>query len=523
MSNRLIAKAAVLLLFISILARLLGFVREQVIAAYFGTSMLTDAYVMGLTLPNLVYVVIGGALATAFVPVIIELLSAGKQAEAERTASSVLNITVLALLIITAAGIVSSPFLVRFIAVGFTGKALSLTVLMTQLLFPTTVFLTIAGLAGGLLNSMRHFAAPALGSVVYSIVVIIGMLVCTKQFGIAGLAMSTVVATLAQIIIQLPVIKAKGFKYSPTAFDLKDPGVRKVGRLMLPAMLGTSVAQIYVTIDRILASMLATGSISALNFASKLTMLPFNLFVITVNTAVFPFLSELAAKKQYKEMGETTGFGLILISLFTLPSAVGIGVLATPLVRVLFEHGAFNAESTRMTVFAMEFFAVGLFAQGAYNVLNRGFFALQDTKTPVFISLFVVFLNLAFSLLLIGPLKHGGLALANSLASTCNMFLAYWFLRRRIPLPDKSILVSIGKLLLASACMGIAVFASDRALAVYLGTGSFTAEVLHLSLCILIGIGVYAGAVMLLKIEAVEAYKHRLLKKKNRNSGGEAA
>lgn len=523
MSNRMIAKAAVLLLFISILARLLGFVREQVIAAYFGTSMLTDVYVMGLTLPNLVYVIIGGALATAFVPVITEQLSAGRQAEAERTASSVMNITVLALLVITAAGIVLSPVLTRLIAVGFKGEVLSLTILMTQILFPTTIFLAVAGLAGGLLNSMKHFAAPAMGSVVYSLVIIIGMMICAKQFGIVGLAASTVAATVFQIIIQIPVIKKRNFKYSPFIIDLKDPGVRKVGRLMLPAMLGTSVAQIYVTIDRILASMLATGSIAALNFASKLTMLPFNLFVITVNTAVFPFLSELAAKKKHKELGDTTAFGLELISLFTIPSAVGIAVLSTPLVRVLFEHGAFNAESTYMTAFAMQFFAVGLFAQGAYNVLNRSFFALQDTKTPVYISLFVVILNLIFSLLLIGPLKHGGLALANSLASTCNMCLAYWFLRKRIPLPDRRILVSVGKLAVASACMGAAVFAADKILPALLGTGSFLMEAIHLGLCILIGLMVYLIAVLLLKIDAVEEYKNRLLKKRKPTSGGEAA
>ena len=352
---------------------------------------------------------------------------------------------------------------------------------------------------------------------------ILGMFLCARQFGIAGLAMATVAATLAQIIIQLPVVKKKGFHYSPFVFDLKDPGVRKVGRLMLPAMLSTSVAQIYVTIDRILASMLATGSIAALNFASKLTMLPFNLFVVTVNTAVFPFLSELAAKKNYKDLGETTGFGLILISLFTIPSAVGIAVLATPLVRVLFEHGAFNAESTRMTAYAMEFFAVGLFAQGVYNVLNRSFFALQDTKTPLYISLFVVLLNLAFSLLLIGPLKHGGLALANSLASTCNMILAYWFLRRRIPLPDKMIFVSVAELLVASACMGVTVFISHWVLVHFWASQRLGPAAVQLSICIIIGLVVYAVVVLLLKIEAVETYKHKLLKKKNRNSGGEAA
>ena len=238
----------------------------------------------------------------------------------------------------------------------------------------------------------------------FSGTVILSVFLLVPEMGFMGWPWA-VLAMVVKVLIQVPAMFGRGLRYYPSV-SLQHPGVQKIGELVLPVMIGTGVNQIYVTIDRILASTLSEGSLAALNFANKLMFLPFNLFVVAINTAVFPSFSALAAKGDHKGLGTW----LNLVGLFTIPAAVGLFVLSSPIVRVLFERGAFDAQSTQMTAFALQFFIFGLFAQGAYNVINRTYYALHDTKTPVKISIAVVILNLILSLILIRYLQHGGLA-----------------------------------------------------------------------------------------------------------------
>jgi len=512
MSERQIARAAGVLLVISILARLAGFVREQALAAVFGTSAATDAYLMAFTLPNLFFVVVGGALATAFLPVITQRKVSGNAGDDKRLAASVLNLTLVGMLILALIGVIFTPSFIALLAYGFAPDQMALTVRLARILFPCAVLLAISGLLGALLNSYKKFAVPAFTSIAFSLTLIAGIFLLTPTMGVVGLAWATVLATVAQVSVQLPSLYRSGYRHSLTAFDWRDEGVRKVGKLMLPAMLGTSVAQIYVTVDRILASGLPTGSIAALNFANKLMFLPFNLFVMTVSTAVYPYLSEHAARKEYKELGEATVFGLVLISIFTIPASVGLFVLAEPLVEVLFQRGAFNDHSTEMTAFALRFLALGLFAQGAYNIVNRTFFAMQDTMTPVKVSVVVVVLNICFNLLLIGPLQHGGLALANSLASICNLVFIYYLLRRRLPqMPGKRLALDFAKLTLASALMGGAVyFLQFEYLPGLIVMDDFAGQAQVLGLSIFAGGAVYLFLILALRIHEVELLRHKV-------------
>ncbi len=501
--KKTLVKAAGLILAISIIGRLLGFVREQVIAAEFGTTMATDAYLMAFTIPNLIYVILGGALATAFIPVFTSINVKEGPGEASRLASYTMNLAALVMTVITILGILLAPLLVALIAPGFSPEARLLTVKLTRIMFPCVLLATLSMLQGGILNSLQHFAAPAFTSAAFSGTVILSVLFLVPEMGVYGLALGTVLAMVAQILIQVPAMFGRGLRYIPK-ISLEDPGVKKIGELVFPVMIGTSVNQIYVTIDRILASTLSEGSLAALNFANKLMFLPFNLFVVAVNTAVFPSLSALAAREDHKELGDTLVFGLNLIGLFTIPAAVGLFVLSLPVVRLLFEHGAFDARSTQMTAFALQFFVLGLFAQGAYNVINRSYYALQDTKTPVKISIFVVVLNLIFSLILIRFLQHGGLALANSLAAIMNMILTYWFIRPRLPeLPEKKLFINLGKILVASLFMGIGVYFLDGFLAARLDLAYIKMQIVHLGACIGFGLAIYLALVILLRVEEV--------------------
>jgi putative peptidoglycan lipid II flippase len=200
------------------------------------------------------------------------------------------------------------------------------------------------------------------------------------------------------------------------------------------------------------------------------------------------------------------------VGLFTIPAAFGLFVLSSPIVRVLFERGAFDAHSTQMTAFALQFFVIGLFAQGAYNVINRTYYALQDTKTPVKISITVVIINLILSLILIRYLQHGGLALANSLAAIVNMILAYWLLRPRLPeLPEKKLFLNLGKILVASLAMGLSVYLLDGLLAVQLEMAYLKGQLIHLGLCMLFGVAVYGVLVILLRVDEAWDFFNRLL------------
>lgn len=506
-------KAAGLILAISIIGRLLGFVREQVIAARFGTSMATDAYLMAFTIPNLIYVIIGGALATAFIPVFTSNHVNEGAGESSRLASYTINLAALVMSLVALLGILIAPLLVSLIAPGFSPSAQELTIKLTRIMFPCVLLATLSMLQGGILNSLQHFALPAFTSVAFSGTVILSVFFLVPDLGVTGLAIGTVLAMVAQVLIQVPAFFGKGLHYIPR-ISLNHAGVRRIGELVFPVMIGTGVNQVYVTIDRILASTLSVGSLAALNFANKLMFLPFNLFVVAVNTAVFPSLSALAAREDHQELGNTMVFGLNLIALFTIPAAVGLFMLSHPIVRLLFERGAFDATSTQMTAFALRFFVLGLFAQGAYNVINRTYYALQDTKTPVKISITVVILNLVFSLILIRFLQHGGLALANSLAAIINMSLAYWFLRQRLPqLPEKKLFINLGKILLASLSMGIVLFLADNFLTASIDLSSVKNQIYYLTLSMGLGVLVYMAMIVVLRVEEAWYVFERILRR----------
>jgi putative peptidoglycan lipid II flippase len=424
-------------------------------------------------------------------------------------ASSVINLTFGGMSLLCILGINATPLLVTLIAPGFSGEARSLTIQLTRIMFPCIIFMALSLLMGGILNSLKSFAIPALTAAAFSALVIVSVYLLVPSWGIYGLAAGTLLGCMGQFLIQLPTFKHLKIGYQFKT-KLSQP-VRAVGSLMLPAMIGTSVNQIYITIDRILASGLVEGSISALNFANRLMMLPFNLFVSSISTAIFPTLSEQAAEKDYTEMARTVVFGLNLIAFFSIPAAVGLFVLSEPVVRVLFEHGAFDIRSTQMTVYALDFYVIGLFAQCSLAAMNRAFFALQDPKTPVAISLFTVFLNLILSLILIRSLAHGGLALANSLAALCNMVLVYWYLRRRLTaMPEKQLFSTLAKILLASLIMGVIVYLANMWVVSILTLDSLKNQILQVGIDIIVGIISFGLLVLPLKISEVDYVLEKL-------------
>ena len=430
-----VAKAASIVMLAILVSRILGFLRERAVTEVFGRTATTDVFFAAFALPDLMYqLLVGGALSSAFIPVFTQYLARDEEKEAWYVASVFLNITVLALLVVMVLGVIFTPSLAPLVGIGFSGEQRELLVLLMRVTFPAVFFTALSGLAMGVLNSYQRFTLPALGPIVYNLGQILGAYVLGPLMGIMGMAVGTIVGAMGSFSIQFPEVYRRGRRYYRPLLDLKHPGIRRMGQLMLPAIIGLSIAQINVIVSQNLASTLETGSIVALRLANRLINFPLGIFAMGISTAIFPTLSRLIAKKEWEEFSRTLFFGLRVVFFITIPSAIGMASLRVPIVRLLFESGEFTALDTQATAYALLFYVPGLFAQAAIQVTTRGYYSLQDTKTPVKIGFLTVVTNFLLSVALLRwtSLGSGGLALAFSLSSILNVVIALVILGRKL-------------------------------------------------------------------------------------------
>ncbi len=426
-TSGIIVRATALIIAMGLLSKLTGLIRDTAIAHRFGATGLTDAYIVGSTIPTLVFSVITGALAVVVVPVFTDYLA--EEERAWRLFASVTNWLFLILAGLTVLGMAESALFVRLVAPGLAPATAALAVQLTYIMFPLLAFTGMSNLFTGLSNANNIFGVPAFSVVVNNLVIIGAVLL--PGFGIRGLAVGTALAMAAAALVQLPPLFRTGFRFRWT-FDVRDPALSRLLVLAVPVAIGLSANQGYILIDRVLASGLSPGSLSALNYAQKVMLVPVGLFITALGTAVYPTLTRLSAGAMTDELRETLLRALRAVFLVIVPCAVLLGVLARPVVALLFERGAFGAHAAAMTSTALAYYAVGLAGQAGVVVLTRAFYALGDTRTPVWVTVAAVLTNLAFSLLLIRPLQLGGLALANSLGALVNTGLLIWLLDRRV-------------------------------------------------------------------------------------------
>ncbi|MGF7184596.1 putative peptidoglycan lipid II flippase [Desulfitispora alkaliphila] len=504
-----IARAAGAVVIMNLFSRLLGFGREMAIADRFGASEAVDAYLVAYTIPYFLQAILGAALVTAAVPVFTKYIVDDNREEAWKVASILINITGVLLIAFTLVGILGSTQLVKLMAPGFNPETTALASHMTKIMFPAVIFMGVGMLLTGILNAFHYFALPAFAPGFSNLVIIATVVLLGAQYGIEGLAVGTLVSMLGFLIIQYPLLRKLNFKYT-FSFDYKHPAVKKVGYTIMPIVIGVAVNQVYFAINRIFASGLVEGSISALNYSQRLMQLPLGIFVVAVSTAIFPALAAQAIKNQRFELGQTLIRGLRLVTLVSIPAAVGLIVLAEPTVKLLFERGAFDHRATVMTAQALIFYSIGMFAQGANLVITRAYYALDDVKTPVIMSLISVAVNIALSFALIGSMAHAGLALANSVAATVNTVLLYLYLRKHLEaIPHKRLALSFAKVSLASAIMAYLTIKAFEIIPGHL--------VLQVGGAIGVGVAVFGGTVLLLKEEEVlrivEQIKNKILPK----------
>ena len=420
----------------TLLSRVLGFIRDLVFAQVFGASAQTDAFFVAFKIPNFLRRLFGeGAFATAFVPVLTEYRTQRDYRELKDFVDHVAGSLGLVVLLVSLIGVVAAPLFVSLFAFGWVmdGETAKLTLAaeMLRLTFPYLFFIALTAFAGGILNAHDRFAVPAFTPVLLNLCLIGAALWLAPRMdqGIVALAWGVLVAGIVQFTFQLPFLAQVKLLPRPRP-GFHDPGVRRILRLMVPALFAVSVTQINLLLDTVLASFLVTGSISWLYYSDRLMEFPHGLLGVALATVILPRLSRRQAEEAPRAFSRTLDWGLRMTLIFGLPAALGLMTLAAPMIATLFQSAAFDAHDVAMAQRSLIAYSFGLLAFILIKVLAPGYYARQDTRTPVRIGVIAMAVNMLLNLLLIFPLQHAGLALATSLSAYLNAFLLFRGLRK---------------------------------------------------------------------------------------------
>lgn len=503
------AKAAGLISAMFLLSRILGFIRESQAGSLFNRFE-TDAFFAAFTIPDVMYyLLVGGALSAAFIPIFTEYLANGREEEGWKVASTFINIVVLFLVVFTVLGVTFTQYLTPIIAPHFTAKKLKLLIELTRIMFPAVCFTALAGLTGGILISYQRFMGPALGPNIYNIGIICGAALLGSKYGIKGMAFGVAAGAVGNFLSQLFFLRkhAAGF-FRFGYIDLKNPGFKRMLLLWIPALIGLSADQANIWATTAMASKLPEGGITAIRFATRLVQLPIGIFAAGLSTAFFPLLSSLSAAKKINEFKDTLSFSLRSIFFIMIPAAIVLIMLREPIVMLLFERMMFSRQDTLLTAEALLFYSLTIFAHAAILLLPRAFYSLQDTKTPVIVSFISVgssiFLNWFF--LNYTNLGVKGFALSFSIMGLINMVLLMVILRRKIHgIRGYHIWESFSKATISSLIMGGAIY-----LVVWL-SGPYTSRLnshLEAAIQVFLGLGfgmvVYLVSAWLLKMDELQ-------------------
>lgn len=487
---------------LTLLSRILGFVRDFVIARAFGAGMLTDAFFVAFRLPNLLRRLFAeGAFSQAFVPLLAEYRNRQGGEETKQLVDRVASVLFVVVLGVAFIGILAAPLLVHLTAPGFSADEdkFALTVALTRITFPYILFMALVALAAGILNTWSRFSLPAFTPVLLNLSFIGMALFAAPYFNppVMALAWAVFLGGVLQLAIQLPALRRIGmlprFDFAP-----RDPGVKRVLKLMAPAVLGVSVAQLSLLINTVFASFLPSGSVSWLYYADRLMEFPAGLLGAALGTVLLPSLSRAHAGRQADEFSALLDWGLRLTFLLTLPAALALALLGVPLIATLFQHGAFTADDVLQTRSALLAYSVGLIGLILVKVLAPGFYAQQNIRTPVKIALATLLATQAMNLAFIMPFRHAGLALAIGLASCLNAGLLFRGLRRHniyVPLAGWP---AFGlKLVVALLGLGLVLWWGMGSEADWLQATSLS-RISHLTVLVLAGAGTYFATLWLL-------------------------
>jgi putative peptidoglycan lipid II flippase len=523
-SNRLNTKAAGIIGLAVMCSRLLGLVREQIFAALFGGGMAMDAFTAAFRIPNLLRDLFAeGALSTAFVTTFSKTIARGGDEDAWRLANKVATLTAFVLGLLCVAGMVFSEQLVALLAPGFDADKAALTARLTRIMFPFILLVSLAALVMGMLNAKNRFGVPAMASSFFNIGSIVGGVALgfwiDPHFGpraLIGLAFATVIGGALQLAVQLPSLARLGYRFRPD-IHWRDPGVKAILLLMGPAVIAASTTQFNVLINSMFASTLGDGAIFWLAVAFRLMQLPLGLFGVALGTVTLPLLSRLVVAGRMDAFRSELARAMRWAMLLTLPSMVGLMMLAEPIISVLYQHGKFDAYQAAQAAGALRFYAIGLAGYAALKVLVNAFYALERRKTPMLVSFLAVGLNLLLNWLFTFRLGwgHRGLAFSTGCIATVNFVLLYLLMRAQLKgLESRRFLILLAKVAAASAALIAVCAASSRWLLADWPHQALLPKIAALLATVIAGAGVFGACGILLHIEELkelrDAFRRRL-------------
>lgn len=509
--------AAGMLTIMMTISRILGFVRDISVSSMFGISWQADAYTAAFTIPDLIYfALVGGGLSSAFIPVFSSYLATERDEDAHIMASTILNIVAIASMVLIAIGIVFTPQLID-IMVRFehanAAEATALTIVLTRIMFAQCFFMCLAGISQGILQCYKEFTIPALGAVVYNIAIIIIGLLLARHIGIMGFTIGVVVGAALNLLLQIRAMRQYGFSYK-LRLNLNHPGVKRFFLLFLPVVLGLSMNELNLLVSQRLASGLGDGVVYALKQAQRIMMLPVGIFAAAIGLSVFPTMTSHVARGEIEAYKQNLTRGLRTVIFITLPASAGLIALSHPVTRAMYQQGVVTGKQIELVSVILVYYCIGVVGYGAQQILNRGFYAVQDTKSPVLINVFVLLFNIIISILLVGPFTYRGLALAYSLSGLLSMFVLGIALRFKIgQYGGKALLKSALQSIIASVLMGLAVYMAANGLEQILDMSNKLMQIVQVGVGITIGVIVYAAMAIVMRMEEAQQVL-RIVKRK---------
>lgn len=502
-------KTALMLMVLTIFSKVIGFSRDIILSYFYGASGVSDAYLISLTIPTVIFTFVGVGISTTFIPIFSQVLKEDGEEKANDFTNNVINLLMLISSIIVIAVLFFTEPIVKTFASGFEGETLSLAISLTRITIFSIFITGIIYVFKGYLEIKNNFITPVLIGIPLNLFLITSIFLSTKT-DLIVLGYGKIIAAVAQLIFLAPFLIKKAYRYNLN-FDFNNSKLKKMLYLSIPVILGTSVNQINMLVDRTLASQVAIGGISALNYAHQLNRFIQGIFVMSIATVMFATISKMAVEKNIVGIKKSLGESITGISLLVLPAMVGSMIFAAPIVSLLFGRGEFDSRAVLMSSEALYYYSIGMIALGIREVLARAFYSLQDTKTPMINAAIGMVLNIALNFILVQYLKLGGLALATSIAAIFTTGLMFITLRKKIgPFGMKQISISFLKILFASLIMGGLAKLSFNYLTTSLSQ--------NLSLLLAIGLGAlsYFVIIYFMKIEDVDVIVGAIKKKLGR-------
>ncbi|MFC1632677.1 murein biosynthesis integral membrane protein MurJ [Patescibacteria group bacterium] len=518
-AQKTILSAAVIIGVSSLASRLLGLVRDRILADSFGAGQLLDAYYAAFRIPDFVFnILVAGTIAAAFIPVFSKLYNKVNRDKAWQLTNSVLTVIGICLMGLGVALYFVAPYVARYITPGFDPETINMMIWMTRIMLLSPVIFGISSIIGSVLNALQRFVAYAIAPIFYNLGIIVGALWFVPLWGPLGLAYGVVLGAILHLLIQIPSMAGTGWRFKfQLGRDL--PETKKVAKLMLPRIIGGAATQINLIVSTGVASTLVIGSVAVFNFANNLQSFPLGIFGISFSVAAFPAMAHAVARARNSEFVEKLSKTFRQVLYLIVPASIFIILLRAQIVRLILGTGAFDWEDTVLTAATLGFFAVSLFAQSTIPLLAKAFYALHDTRTPVIVSIFSMVLNVILTVVLGKTMGVEGIALAFSIAAGLNMLFLLGLLRMRAgDMQDKQIIISAFKTLIISLVAGIALYGSLYFFDIFVDTHTYTGLLLQTLGAGLVGIAIYWLGSFIFKNEEVPIGQFiRTLVNKRRN------